>query len=136
MQDLKLNLGDLSAIYQGKDEQGNSIYDIEMYDGVEGTLLRRSLETPYSYLKLWSYPGLSSIDEDFGNKIYQHLSDPLSAILSSNSLAFINQALTVPKLYVDIIDLSVESSSINTLSISLTYKLKDTNQVESITLSI
>lgn len=136
MQDLKLNLGDLSAVYQGKDEEGNSIYDIELYDGVEGALVRRSLETPYSYLKLWTYPGLSSIDESFGNKVYRHLSDPLTTILSSNSLAFINEALAIPKLYVDIIDLSVESSSLNFLNLNLTYKIKETNQVESITLNI
>lgn len=136
MQDINLRSGDFSALYQGKDNDGNSIYDLEIRTDAESTLVRRSLETPYAYLKLWTDNPYSLIDNTFGNRIYELLSDPFSNAFMSGFSSYINQALSHVTDYIDIIDLTIEAINLNSIEVRLTYKSKESNQIESTVVNI
>ena len=132
MKYIKLDRGDLSVSYKGKDSKGNSIYDVDIESGaiVENHYVRRCLETPSAYLTLYEYPTLDKVDNDFGNEVYNYLSELTNINLLSTFISVTTKALTYSKEYVDIIDLSVEAIDLYQVSIKVSFKSKESESVQ------
>lgn len=119
--DISTQLGDLSLLQTKEDE-----FDLALSDEV---YVRRALETPQTYLSEWVLqPTLSQIDERFGNPIYLKVSEPLTLSWLTEvqsdvvtALSFLEEQIVVN--YVNV------SSSLDSVSIEVSYSLNNQNQI-------
>lgn len=126
--DFTLTYGDL-FIEKIEDYSDESYYDLklESLDEFIYKLIKRTLETPLSYIKMYepTLTDIQELDADYGNPVYRKLSEPLTPTFLSEIRIDIERCLSkikdTPNL--NISKISINSFTFDTISIEVVYSI-------------
>lgn len=124
--DLQLDYGDFS-IKKVEESYEGSFYDlaIETEEQSITKLIRRTLETPLSYIKqaIITQTGIDLLDGDYGNPLYGKLGDLLtpSFIVQAESvtLSALSKLKDIPSLIIN--SVNIINVGLNSLTIEVTF---------------
>ena len=129
--DLSLYLGDLEVSQTEVDNSDNILYDICLDDTQTAliNLVKRTLQTPLGYITLYT-KGTSGIDEldiNYGDNIYQRLSEPFTSStlldIQSDIKTALNILSNIPSIVIT--NVCIYSYTIDSIDIAVEYSINN-----------
>lgn len=137
--DIKIEVDDFSICkYEGEDDEGYDLCFIDRDRSLE-RLVRRALETPFSYIgrQVIDSNGSYSHDYTFGNPIYSRLSEAITLNLLSSIRQDSEVALThIKQPDLSILNIEVINSNFYTVDVRVDYIINGTNQTTQATINL